>query len=153
MEYFLSYAHADAADMQRFLEVLQPQLATDPNHRFSRWMDTDLLPGKEWRAEIQQAVQHCDFGILLVSPAFLASPFIEEHELKQLLAKPMVVPVMLHPILFNGTMNLKGLGERQIFRDSQGRTFDQCGRMHTRRAFALELHQKIAGLLRGGAAA
>ena len=88
------------------------------------------------------------FGLLLVSPQFLASRFITKEELPVLLAKPMVVPVMLHPVLFDGTMDLKGLAERQIFRDAEGRSFDQCGRMHTRRAFALELSKKIHALLK-----
>jgi len=151
MKYFVSYAHADQEDVDRFFEVMRPLLAAAAGYTFERWMDTDILPGEKWHDEIQAAVRECDFGLLLVSPAFLASKYISEHELAAMLAKPMVVPVALHPIRFDGSMDLKGLGERQIFRDAQGRTFDQCGRKHTRRAFALELFQKINALLKKGA--
>jgi hypothetical protein len=147
VRYFLSYAHADEDDVQRFNEVFLPQLATSGHYRYERWMDTDLLPGEDWNLKIKSALEDCRFGILLVSPNFLSSKYITGVELTALLAKPMVVPVALHPILFNGVMDLKGLAERQIYRDPQGRSFDQCGRKHTRRAFALDLHQKIEALL------
>ncbi len=147
VRYFVSYAHDDTEDVQRFNEVLRPQLATAAGYTFERWMDRDILPGEDWNLQIQNAVTACDFGLLLVSPAFLSSKYIIEKELAALLAKPMVVPAGLHPILFDGTMDLKGLAPRQLYRDPEVRTFDQCGRKHTRRAFALDLHQKITALL------
>jgi hypothetical protein len=145
--YFLSYARADHADVNRFNEVFIPQLATSTQHNYERWMDTDILPGEDWNLKIQAALAECRFGVLLVSPNFLTSKYITEIELAALLAKPMVVPIALHPILFNGVMNLKGLAERQVFRGAAGRSFDQCGRKSTRRAFVLDLHQKIEALL------
>ena len=151
IRYFLSYAHADQDDVKRFDEVFRPQLATSGQYTYERWMDTDILPGEEWNSRIKAALEDCHFGLLLISPNFLASKYIAEVELAALLAKPMIVPVALHPVLFNGVMNLKGLAERQIYRDPQGRSFDQCGRKHTRRAFALDLHQKIEALLKKAA--
>lgn len=105
-------------------------------------MDTDILPGKKWHDEIQTALQKSDFGLLLVSPAFFASDYIKDHELQQLLAKSMVVPVALHP-----TLDFKGLAERQIFRDNKKRTFDGCRDKRMQRAFVLQLHNKINALL------
>lgn len=151
IRYFISYAHADRDDVKRFIEVFLPQLATSAQYRFERWMDTDILPGDDWNLKIEAALKDCHFGILLVSPNFLVSKYITEVELTALLSKPMVVPLALHPILFDGTMNLKGLGARQIYRDPHGRSFDQCGRKHTRRAFALDLFQKINALLKKAA--
>ena len=147
IRYFLSYAHADQADVDRFLDVFQPQLASAAGYHFKLWMDRHILPGENWKAEIAQALDKADFGLLLVSPQFLSSRFITEVELAALLSKPMVVPVALHPVLFDGTMDLKGLAERQIFRDAAGRAFDECRSMHTRRAFVRELYQQIHKLL------
>jgi hypothetical protein len=149
--YFLSYAHADIEDVKRFNAVLHPQLSTSAQYKFERWMDTDILPGEDWNYKIETALQECHFGVLLVSPNFLSSKYIIENELVLLLAKPMVVPVVLAPILFNGVMNLKGLAERQVYRDPQGRSFDQCALKRTRRAFVLDLHQKIEALLKKAA--
>jgi hypothetical protein len=81
----------------------------------------------------------------------LSSKYITQVELGALLAKPMVVPVALAPILFNGVMDLKGLAQRQVYRDPNGRAFDRCALKRTRRAFALDLHQKIEALLKKAA--
>lgn len=149
--YFVSYAHADRDDVGRFLDLFRPQLATSARYRYERWMDTDILPGEDWDSKIKTALKDCDFGILLVSPNFLSSQYITEVELVALLAKSMVVPVALHPILFDGTMNLKGLGERQMYHDPRGRSFGQCRDKGARRAFALDLHQKVDALMRKAA--
>ena len=145
--FFLSYAHADSPDVNRFLHVLRPLLKTSADYDFSEWNDHHILPGEMWREEIEQALTR-KFGILLVSPQFLASSFITAQELPVLLAKPMVVPVGLHQILFDGSIDLKGLADRQLFRDSKNRTFDGCGRITERRDFARELFTQITALLK-----
>ena len=117
--YFLSYAHADIDDVKRFNGVFLPQLATLPPNTNTNagWTPTSSRARTGTR-KIKAALKDCQFGVLLVSPNFLASDYITEVELTALLAKPMVVPVALHhPILFNGVMNLKGLAERQVYRD------------------------------------
>jgi len=146
--YFLSYAHRDAKDVERFRDLLEPLLKTSTDFAFGEWMDHVILPGEHWRKEIDHALEHSRFGLLLVSPEFLASKFITETELPVLLAKPMVVPVELHRIAFDGSMDLKGLEDRQVFRDSKGRCFDACRAMPDRRDFARELFSKIVALLR-----
>ena len=145
--YFLSYAHADQEDVSRFLEVLNPLFKISPKYDLQLWMDTNILPGEKWRNQIDAALAGGRFGILCITPNFLASGFITNDELPALLAKPMVVPVGIQKISFNGEMDLKGLQAYQLFRDSKGRTFDACGRKTGRRDFALELNRKIAALL------
>jgi hypothetical protein len=145
--FFLSYAHRDAGDVERFRDVLEPHLKAAANFQFGEWTDHRILPGEHWRAEIEQALHKARFGLLLISPQFLASDFITAHELPRLLSKAMVVPVALHQILFDGSMDLKGLGDRQMFRDSKGRSFDGCRTSPARRDFARELFIKIVALL------
>jgi hypothetical protein len=143
IRYFLSYAHADEADVERFLAVFTPQLDTSAEFEFKLWSDRNIRPGEGWKAEIEKAVSDCAFGLLLVSPAFLRSPFIVQEELPLLLKKAIVVPVGLHRVLFDGSMDLKGMAERQLFLDSKRRTFDACGRITGRRDFVLELFASI----------
>lgn len=145
--FFLSYARRDSADVERFRDVLEPLIKVSVKYQFGEWIDHQILAGEHWRAEIDQALERSGFGLLLVSPEFLASKFITAEELPPLLAKPMVVPVALHRILFDGTMDLKGLGDRQMFHDSKGRSFDECRAMRGRRDFARELFTKIVALL------
>ena len=146
--FFVSYARRDKADAARFRDVLQPLLESSSEFAFGEWTDQQILPGKHWRAEIDHALERSLFGLLLVSPQFLASKFITQNELPPLLAKPMVVPVALHRIVFDGTVDLKGIEERQVFQDARGRAFDRCRSAQDRRQFAMELFAKIVALLK-----
>ena len=145
--FFLSYTRADQADIDRFLEVLNPLLRISPKYDFHLWQDTAILPGEKWREEIDTALKTSRFGLLCVTPNFLANSFITNDELPALLAKSMVIPVGIQRISFSGDMDLKGLKDRQLFHDKKGRTFDACGRGPSRRDFARELCQKIGALL------
>jgi TIR domain len=144
---FISYAHADLADAARLRAVLDPLFRTSAKYQFSDWSDHEILPGEFWRIEIERALEKAQFGLLLLSPQFLASGFISKNELPNLLEKGMVVPVALHAIPLDGSIELKGLQDRQIFRDSKGRAFDKCRTPGDRRDFALELFHKIHKLL------
>lgn len=144
---FLSYAHSDSADAEKLRTVLDPLFKTSARYQFSNWSDHDILPGEFWRHEIEEALRKAHFGLLLVSPQFLASSFISRDELPHLLGKGMVVPVALHAIPFDGSIDLKGLQDRQIFRDAKNRAFDKCRTPIDRRDFALELFGRIHKLL------
>src|SRR5439155_1626806 len=139
LRFFVSYAHDDADLKAKLLGKLQMYLRTHSQARFELWTDGAILPGEKWLAEIRTALDVCDFGLLLVSPAFLASKFITREELPFLLQNKPVIPVALRRVLFDGTQDLKGLAERQIFRDEGGRAFSQRTTDNTREEFALQL--------------
>lgn len=146
--FFLSYARRDLSDVARLRGVLAPLLKISPEFAFGEWIDQQILPGEHWRAEIERGLESSHFGLLLVSPEFLASEFITLNELSPLLTKSIVVPVALQRIAFDGTMDLKGIEDHQVFQDSKGRSFDGCRAMPDRRRFAMELFTKIVALLK-----
>jgi len=84
---FVSYSHKDKDWLVRLQEQFAP-LARGT--LLVAWNDTQIAPGTKWREEIARAIDEADISVLLVSPGFLASDFIAQHELKPLLAKERV---------------------------------------------------------------
>lgn len=144
VRFFVSYAHADALTATTFLKRLTEQLAPSKRYQYNLWRDTMLLVGERWHDEIQQALGECQMGLLLVSPAFLASDYIVKQELPRFLgqvAKP-VLPVMLQPVDFQ-RHDLKGLEHHQIFCLDKTKAFGNCGTNATRRRFVAQLFGQI----------
>lgn len=87
---FISYAHADAPRLDELHRHLQPYLMKE---RIAQWTDREIPAGSDWRQEIVDALKSADAGILLVSSSFLASRFIHEVELPELLNRAFWVNV------------------------------------------------------------
>jgi hypothetical protein len=129
------------------IDRLDDVLAPSKTYEYSRWQDTDLIVGEDWKKQILEAINSCDFGLLLISPAFLASEFITSSELPTFVSgKKAAVPVMLQPVDFV-RHDLKGLEKKQIFRfapkgANNPKAFAEC-KGSRRDAFVLELFRQI----------
>lgn len=78
---FVSYSHADSAYLEELHTHLRPFLKRAD---FELWDDTRLAAGDEWRSRIESSLSRAGAAVLLVSPKFLSSEFIERHELPPL---------------------------------------------------------------------
>ena len=129
-------------------------LAPSKTFEYVLWRDTGLEVGEEWEKRITKARDACDFGLLLVSPAFLASRYITEKELPPFVSgeRPSI-PVMLSRVDFS-RHDLKGLEKRQIFQFAyEGfkgpRAYGEC-RKQRRDDFIFELFKVIESRLSKG---
>lgn len=149
--FFVSYARKNKELADRFLKELDEMLAPSKKYEYELWQDTGIEVGAEWEKQILSALDNCDFGLLLISPAFLGSKFITEKELPIFVSgeKPSI-PVMLQRVDFL-RHDLKGLEKRQIFLlDYEGfkepRAYGEC-KKNRRNDFVYELFKTIENKL------
>lgn len=99
---FISYAHADESfknELTTMLALLRRQGTV------KSWDDRQIDAGSDWRADIMGGMDRCDLALLLISPAFMASEFIQSVEIEHLMARCerdgiRVVPIILRPCLW-----------------------------------------------------
>ena len=73
---FISYAHKDKIYFDIFLSNLSSQCD------WHIWTDKNIEIGSDWFESIRGSMQQSDCALLLISPDFISSAFIKEHEFK-----------------------------------------------------------------------
>ena len=148
MSYFVSYAHHDASLVDPLLEELDVQMKPSQRFNHSLWLDQDrIIVGRLWKQRISEALRECDYGLLLLSPAFFGSPFVTTVELPRFVGgrKPCI-PVLLAPVNI-GLIDTKGLDAYQFFalatqNTRHTKSFDEC-KGREKRLYCEQLFAKI----------
>jgi hypothetical protein len=81
-EVFISYSHKDSESFNLLLTHLRPVLRST---RIFVWPETRISGGAIWRDEMARDLYRARVAVLMVSPNFLGSDFIAEHQLPSLL--------------------------------------------------------------------
>jgi pterin-4a-carbinolamine dehydratase len=109
---FFSYAHQDKALQSQLLRHLSRLIQTG---QVIPWDDEEILPGVEWKQEIDNHLKTADIIVLLVSPNYMSSAYCSGEEmpvaLRRYEAKEVqVLPVILRPTDWRETP----LGQLQV---------------------------------------
>jgi len=123
IKYFVSYSHINKDLVTKFLSEFEDHIANRKDYKFVKWIDNDIIVGKGWDSEIQEALEECDFGLLLLSANYFTRGYIIKNELSHFIKKDKEGKVILlksiFPIgleKFDLNSDLLGLEQRQIFR-------------------------------------
>lgn len=111
---FLSYCHADEAWKDRLVKHLS---GLERDGRLRVWNDRRIRAGQTWLQEIETAMGEARVAVLLVSPDFLASTFIQTREVPRLLERRAregvhVVPVIVKDCLWDEEVRISELQAR-----------------------------------------
>lgn len=96
---FVAYSHQDKEYLDRLIVHLKP---LEKSKKIEIWSDQKIKQGQKWKIEIENALKSSRIAILLVSADFLASDFISDHEVPEILkleeSKGLtVIPIFVSP--------------------------------------------------------
>ena len=99
LKIFCSYSHED----EEHFKVLRDWLAPSIRQRsIAWWHDREITPGREWEEDIDKNLDAADIILLLVSPAFMASRYVNEKEITRAIERhergdARVIPIIVRP--------------------------------------------------------
>ena len=117
---FTSYAHEDESyreTLGKSLSVLKIRGVIED------WTDRELVGGDKWDQEINENLERAHIIVLLVSPDFMASKYIQTKEMSRAMERfgageAVVVPVLVR--ITNGWGEVQGLGSLQALPTKPG---------------------------------
>jgi hypothetical protein len=115
---FVSYAQEDRLWLDRLCLHLRPLVR---NGTIDLWHDQMIAPGRKWVEEIEGALSRSSVAILLLSSAFVASDFIDSHELPRLAKRASGNGVVILPLMVGHclTEEIQYLKDIQLFNDPE----------------------------------
>jgi hypothetical protein len=110
---FVSYSHDDDDWLKRFQQHVAILVRRGD---IDVWSDNRIDAGADWESAINEALTSANVAVLLISPAFLASSYIWEHEMplimKHCLVGMDVLPLLVRPCAWRLAPDLARLQAR-----------------------------------------
>ncbi|MCE7922801.1 MAG: TIR domain-containing protein [Haliscomenobacteraceae bacterium CHB4] len=98
---FISYAHKNEAFKDEFREMVAPM---EKSGKWNVWDDRWLLPGDNWNREILRHLEEAHVAVLLLTPAFFASDYIYDEEMRRAVERHRRGEMMLIGVLVSDCM-------------------------------------------------
>jgi internalin A len=96
---FISYSKQDLGLVNKFTEHLS---ALQRDGKVSKWYCSELEAGSVWNDEIQKHLEEADIICFMVSPNFIKTDYIYEHEIKKAFERKAKEPnFKIVPIILN----------------------------------------------------
>ena len=107
---FVSYSHGDYKWRDALKLHLDSLFWTKSHMRL--FVDSGMVSGAEYERDITAALAHTTVGVLIVSPSFLRSPFIQRKELPLMLKRQRdnlmdIVPIIVEPCVWDEREDLR----------------------------------------------
>lgn len=96
---FVSYSHEDAAYLER--GSLLPFLSGLKDEGFEFWDDRSILAGESWEDRIKEEIASADIALILVSQAFIVSPYCMNEEVSRFLARRAEGGLEIFPVILS----------------------------------------------------
>ncbi|MEP2239386.1 MAG: COR domain-containing protein [Maribacter sp.] len=96
---FISYSKQDIRLVNKFIEHLS---ALQRDGKVAHWYCSELEAGSVWNEEIQKHLDEADIVCFMISPNFMKTEYIHEHEIKKAFEKKArdgnfkIVPIILN---------------------------------------------------------
>ena len=108
---FYSYAHED----KRYQQRIKQQLGHLKNQGLiTQFSNQDILPGQEWKNEVNKELEAANIILLLISPAFLDSEYYYTEEMKHAFQRheereARIIPIIIRPCEWKQSLPLGNL--------------------------------------------
>ena len=93
---FISYAHADEKQKNRFVQLLNELTI---NGLLEEWSDQKLTPGLKWDKEIKRKLEESQIVLFLITKSFFKSDYINDVEIKNTIDRYNQNEVLIVPII------------------------------------------------------
>jgi len=103
---FFCYAHEDEELLNKLKTHLRP---LQRQGLIDVWYDRDISAGSDWEQEIKEQLHTAQIILLLVSPDFMDSDYINDVELKRAIERhnsgeARVIPIILRPVYWQDVL-------------------------------------------------
>lgn len=111
---FVAYSGKDGLLQELLIEGLKDHLSARAGCEFEFWSDKAIDMGTDWKAITKEHILKADVALVLVSPGFVSSPYIQKEELGEFLMRMtneglLILPVLIRNYDFVSFEKLSGL--------------------------------------------